>query len=690
MFGCCPSLDHLRNFGCLCFNTILNDPDKFGFKSEKCVLIGYSNVKKGYKLWSLDKKQILFSRDVKFYEYVFPFKDNKSFHSENLVFDKNITQLNVFDFFDVFDSEVSENESPDDDGEESRGVDNEGQSSNSPNGTTSEADTFVEPNDEVNPPEGMPRRSSRSTSLPKKLSDYIVEGKVKYGLEKVLNYSKLSSENFCFVSSLNKSIEPKNFKEAVKDNNWVNAMNSEMEALNRNNTWVLADLPKGRKAIGCKWVYKIKYKSSCEIERYKARLVAKGYSQKEGVDFDETFSPVVKMVTVRCVLGLAVENNCPLYQLDINNAFLYGNIDEDIYMTLPEGYFSENETKVCKLVKSLYGLKQAPRKWNEKLTSVLLENGFVQSKSDYSLFIKDVGSVFIALLVYVDDIIVTGNNEQEIKKFKQFLSSNFMIKDLGKLKFFLGIEVLYSEQSICLSQRKYCLELLSDFGLLGCKPVNVPIEQNYIISAKCKSDDGFLTDITGYQRLIGKLIYLSHTRPDICYSVQYLSQFMHKPTNSHLQIALRLLRYLKKNPGKGILISKGNTFDLKGFVDSDWGKCLVSRRSVRGYWVFLGNTLVSWKSKKQDVVSRSSTEAEYRALCSVACEILWILNILKDLKVVYDLPIKLFCDNNSAISIAANPVFHNRTKHFEIDLHFIREKIMAGIFKIEKIESEKQ
>ncbi|KAJ0762639.1 putative RNA-directed DNA polymerase [Helianthus annuus] len=359
-------------------------------------------------------------------------------------------------------------------------------------------------------------------------------------------------------------------------------------------------------------------------------------------------------------------------------------------MSLPEGYFSQNESKMRKLTKSLYGLKQAPRMWNEKLVGVLLELGFNQSKSDYSLFVKSINSALIILLVYVDDIIVTGNDANEINNVKELLKSKFMIKDLGLLKYFIGIEVIRSQFGICLSQRKYCMELLTEFGLSGCKPVNTPIGQHFAVMNFCKKDESVLTNITGYQRLVGKLIYLYHTRPDISHSVQFLSQFMHKPTNSHMQLALRVLRYLKRSPGKGILLSKGTSFHLTAFADSDWGKCLDSRRSVTGFCIFLGNSLVSWKSKKHGTVSRSSAEAEYRAMCATTCEIMWLLNILKELKVPINLPIELFCDNTAAISIAANPVFHDRTKHFEIDLFFLREKISARIIKTVATESNKQ
>ncbi|KAK9063310.1 hypothetical protein SSX86_017180 [Deinandra increscens subsp. villosa] len=719
VYGFKPSLSHLRIFGCLCFSTVLNNSNKFASHAEKCVLIGYSGTKKGYKLWSLDNKQILFSRDVRFYESIFPFKSQ----SDSIFPDEPVvSELDTIHFFDLYDANGFQNSrgdgGPDDEKNSGTiesphhglqspsvfpestagGVENGNttlpSSSGSPSGraegdvesenqqTTVHEQTVISEGCDVpqtpQTPSVHPRRSGRVPTLSRNLKDFVIEGKVKYGLEKVVNYSNLSFENRCFATNLNKSSEPRNYYEAVKDPNWVAAMNDEIEALHRNNTWTLVDLPRDRKPIGCKWIYKIKYKSSGEIERYKARLVAKGYSQKEGIDFDETFSPVVKMVTVRCILTIAVQNNWSLFQLDINNAFLYGDLNEDVYMTLPQGFFSTNETKVCKLNRSLYGLKQAPRMWYEKLVGVLYELKFVQSKCDHSLFIKSSKDVFIVLLVYVDDIILTGNNITEIEYVKKALSSNFKIKDLGLLKYFLGIEVINTNGGLCLSQRKYCLELLAEYGLTASKPVNCPIEQNYVLSTLCDKNNTGLNSITGYQKLIGKLIYLSHTRPDIAYSVHFLSQFMHNPTNGHLQIALRLLRYLKKSPGMGIFIKPGSLSDVKVYTDADWAKCLKTRKSVTGFCVFLGNSLVSWKSKKQSTISRSSAEAEYRAMCAGTCEIMWLVNLLSELNITVKLPVPVMCDNTAAISISSNPVFHDRTKHFELDLYFLRDQIMKG------------
>ncbi|GJS78106.1 NB-ARC domains-containing protein [Tanacetum coccineum] len=548
------------------------------------------------------------------------------------------------------------------DKENPRSPNDEGRVSSNDDGTELSPDNNQEFNSDVEElPVNTLRRSSRQTKLPSSLNDFIIEGKVKYGVERVVSYANLNHENSCFASSLNKSIEPTCYEEAVLDSNWIDAMNAEIEALNENHTWVITNLPPGRKAIGNKWIFEIKYKSSGDIDRYKARLVVKGFNQKEGIDFDETFSPVVKMSTVRCVIALSVTNNWPLFQLDFNNAFLYGDLDEDIYMTIPKGFASkDNKNKACKLVKSLYGLKQAPRKWNEKHVTILKENDFVQSANDHSFFTKSKDNKFIALLVYVDDIVATGNCVKEIDNFKAFLKSKFKIKDLGHLKYFLGIEVIKTDKDLCLSQRKYCLELLKEYGLLGCKPVSTPMEPNSVLSYTPSKDDPLLDNITGYQKLLGKLIYLTHTRPDIAYSVHCLAQYMHSPLKSHLNCALNVLRYLKNAPGKGIRYKyPGDMNSLCGYSDADWAKCLKTIKSV--------------------------TEAEYRSLSSAAYEIFWIQKLLLDLKTKVTLPIDLHCDNKCALQLAINPVFHERSKHFEIDVHFIREKIAKGLLNTKKI-----
>ncbi|RVW94727.1 Retrovirus-related Pol polyprotein from transposon RE1 [Vitis vinifera] len=384
------------------------------------------------------------------------------------------------------------------------------------------------------PPEPILRRSQRPHHPPMALRDYVC--------------NQVTSPNHLppLSSSPQKDIEPTSYAEAASHSHWQEAMQSELAALEANHTWSLTSLPPGKKPIGCRWVYKIKRHSDGTIERFKARLVAKGYTQLEGIDYHDTFSPTAKMITVRCLLALAAAQNWSLHQLDVNNVFLHGNLHEEIYMSPPLGLRRQRENLVCHLHKSLYGLKQASRQWFVKFSTAIQAAGFVQSKADYSLFTCRKGKSFTALLIYVDDILITGNDVNAIVALKQFLHSHFRIKDLGDLKYFLGIKVSRSKKGISISQRKYTLEILKDGGFLGAKPVNFPMEQN----TKLSDSGELLKDPSQYRRLVGRLIYLTITQPDITYSVHVLNRFMHAPRRPHMEAALRVLRYLKIVQGK--------------------------------------------------------------------------------------------------------------------------------------------
>ncbi|RVX15598.1 Retrovirus-related Pol polyprotein from transposon RE1 [Vitis vinifera] len=472
------------------------------------------------------------------------------------------------------------------------------------------------------------RRSTRHIQPPAWHHDYVMSAQ--------LNHSSTQS------SSRQAQIEPSSFEQADCDPRWRQAMSTELQALERNNTWEMVPLPPGHKPIGCRWVYKIKYHYDGTIERYKACLVAKGYTQVAGIDYQETFSPTAKLTTLRCLLTVAASRNWYIHQLDVHNAFLHGNLQEEVYMTPPPGLRRQGENLVCRLRKSIYGLKQASRNWFSTFTATVKSAGYIQSKADYSLFTKSQGNKFTAILIYVDDILLTGNDLHEIKMLKTHLLKRFFIKDLG------------------------------------VKPEKFPMEQNL----KLTDEDGeLLHDPSRYRRLVGRLIYLTITRLDIVYSVRTLSQFMNTPQKPHWEAALRVLRYIKGSPGQGLFLPSENNLTLSAFCDSDWGGCRMSRRSVSGYCVFLRSSLISWKSKKQTNVSRSSAEAEYRAMANTCLELTWLRYILKDLKVELDKPAPLFCDNQAALYIAANPVFHERTKHIEIDCHIVREKLQAGVIR---------
>ncbi|RVW29940.1 Retrovirus-related Pol polyprotein from transposon RE1 [Vitis vinifera] len=388
-----------------------------------------------------------------------------------------------------------------------------------------------------------------------------------------------------------------------------------MKSLQKNETWELVECPPGKKPFGCRWIYTVKYKADGSLERFKARLVAKGYTQTYGIDYTETFAPVAKINTIRVLLSLAANLDWPLQQFDVKNAFLHGELSEEVYMDLPPGCMvSEKQCqKVCKLKKSLYGLKQSPRAWFGRFTKSMRAFGYRQSNSDHTLFLKKQHGKITTLIVYVDDMVVIGNDLEERKALQNYLSREFEMKDLGHLKYFLGLKFL---------------DQVKEFS----------------VSKKGR-----------YQRLVGRLMYLAHTRPDLAYALSVVSQYMHNPGEQHMNAIMRILR-----------------------------------RSTSGYFTFIGGNLVTWKSKKQNVVARSSAEAEFRGMALRLCETLWLRLLLQDLGYLSRQPIRLFCDNKAACDIAHNPVQHDRTKHVEVDRFFIKGKLDDKIVELLKIRSEDQ
>ena len=344
--------------------------------------------------------------------------------------------------------------------------------------------------------------------------------------------------------------------------------------------------------------------------------------------------------------------------------------------------------KVCKLKKSLYELKQSPRAWFGRFTNAMITFGYHQSNSDHTLFLKKRQDKITALIVYVDDMIVTGNDPEERKTLQDYLSREFEMKDLGPLKFFLGIEVSRSDKEIFLSQRKYALDLLQETSMSACQPADTPVEEGLKL---CVESNQVPVDKGRYQRLVGRLMYLAHTRPDLAYALSIVSQFMHNPGEQHMNAVMRILRYLKSAPGKGILFTKNiDCQSVEAYTDADWAGAVDDRRSTSGYFTFVGGNLVTWRSKKQNVVARSSAEAEFRGMALGVCEVLWIKLLLKDLGYPPRQPIRLYCDNKAACDIAHNPVQHDRKKHVEVDRFFIKEKLDERIVELPNIRSEDQ
>jgi len=469
---------------------------------------------------------------------------------------------------------------------------------------------------------------------------------------------------------------------------WKQAMQEEIQALHDNGTWTLVPYHSSMNLVGSRWVYKIKRRADGSIERYKARLVARGFTQQEGIDYSETFSPVIKPTTVQLVLTIAISNGWSLHQLDVHNAFLNGILQEEVYMDQPPGFVhSDFPTHVCRLHKSLYGLKQAPRAWYKRLSDFLLSIGFQASKADTSLFILSYGGALFYLLVYVDDILLTGSNSELLHKLINLLSSEFKLRDLGMVHYFLGIEVKPTSMGILLSQQKYATDIIRREGMSSCKPVDTPSSPSSALTTLSGSP---YSDSTKYRQIVGALQYLTFTRPDICYAVNKVCQFMHAPTEDHWAAVKRILRYLQATTSYGLHVTRGSPLSLHGFIDADWAGSVDDRKSTGGYLVYLGNTPISWKSGKQHTVARSSTEAEYKALADGTAEILWLRSLLSELQLSSPPMTTLWCDNLGATFLSVNPVFHARTKHVEVDYHFVRNRVAKKEIQVRFISSKDQ
>ncbi|GAU51097.1 hypothetical protein TSUD_185270 [Trifolium subterraneum] len=677
---------------------------KLAPRARKCVFLGYKAGMKGVVLFDLNNRNIFISRNVTHHETLFPYQPNQS--SSSWSYYPSPPHINSNFPQSVIDPNIPANAKP--------------SQPHLPTSTLSNetSNTLSHPISEPSYPISSTSKPKRQKHVPTYLKDYVCNSSSQsvssiisgtpYPISNFHSYANLSGNHKAFYVSLSQTTKPKTYSETCKSQEWIDAMNSELEALYKNGTWDIIDAPVDIKPIGSKWVFKVKHKADGSIERFKARLVTKGYNQIEGLDFFDTFSPVAKLTTVRALLALASHHHWHLHQLDVNNArlvtkgynqiegldffdtfspvaklttvrallalashhhwhlhqldvnnvFLHGDLHEDVYMQVPEGFLAKPN-----------------------------QEGYHQSSSDYSLFTFKDKTHFTAILVYVDDIIIAGSSTAEIERIKIILDRQFKIKDLGSLKYFLGLEVAQSSQGITISQRKYCLDLLEDTCLLGSKPVSTPLDP----SLKLHQDNGALfEDITQYRRLIGRLLYLTTTRPDISLATQQLSQFLQAPTITHYNAACRILRYLKQEPGLGLMFPRDSELQLLGFADADWAGCVDSRKSTTGYCFFLGSSLISWKAKKQETIARSSSKAEYIALTSATCELQWLLYLLEDLNVKCSRPPVLYCDSQSAIHIASNPVFHERTKHLEIDCHLIREKLQKGILKLLSISTNEQ
>ena len=586
-----PSLAHLRIFGCICYaKTEAKGRRKLDDRSQLLVHLGTEPGSKAYRLLDPETKRIKISRDV-------VFDEDKSWNWSNFT-SMNDDHDEGFEIEIRGVSEKRELEGTQAQDETEAVIEN--------NNGDEENDDDDESGDEG---EGQVRRSSRVRTQPSYLNDYI-----------------LIAETECERLLMVINSEPWDWSEAKELEVWVDACKDEIFSIEKNNTWELVDLPEGIKPIGLKWVFKIKRNADGSVSKYKARLVAKGYVQRHGVNYDEVFAPVARMETIRLVIAIAASQSWEIHHLDVKTAFLHGDLREEVFVTQPEGFqVAGKERKVYKLRKALYGLKQAPRAWNTKLNAILREFKFQRCSKEPSLYRKDEKTGTLIVVVYVDDLLVTGTSTKQIFEFKREMATKFEMSDLGNLTYYLGIEVLQAREGIVLSQERYAMKILEETGMSVCNSTHIPMELNVSLA---KSVEERSINATEYRRSIGCLRYLLHTRPDLSFSVGVLSRYMQDPKESHGASLKQVLRYLRgttalglkftSTTSLGLKLAQATNLELVGYSDSSHNVDTDDGRSTAGHVFYLNEGPISWCSCKQEIVALSSCEAEFMAATEAA------------------------------------------------------------------------
>ncbi|KAK2370871.1 putative mitochondrial protein [Trifolium repens] len=637
-----PSVKHLRIFGSLCFRHIPDEKrKKLDDKSEQLILVGY-DATGAYKMYNPKNQKIIISRDV-----IVDEKSQWKWESSN----KKHVEVQLDDIEHNVTVQQNEDHNNHDAG----------------NAQQIEMNTSSEEDEEA------VRRSTR----------------IRFPSVRLINH-EIATDNavnddgdlvhLAFLAGT----EPVDWHEAISDSHWKEAMNEEINSIEKNKTWRLVELPPQKKPVSVKWIFKIKRNPDGSILKHKARLVARGFLQQQGIDYNEVYAPVARMETIRLVITIASSMNWSLFHMDVKSAFFNGPLEEEVYVNQPPGFEVESQkNKVYKLQMALYGLKQAPKAWNKRIDNFLHSEGFVKCSVEFGVYMKgnDISNA-VLICLYVDDLLITGSNHACIEKFKRRLKDEFEMSDLGKLNYFLGLEFLYRDDGIVLHQKKYIADVLKRFHMENCNEAETPMEANLKLS---KDEAGQAVDATLFKQVVGSLRFICNTRPDINYAVGSVSRFMSNPKASHMVAAKRILRYLKGTHDYGLAFPRSkmeSKFELEGFSDSDWCGDKDDRRSTSGMWFRFRNSPISWSSKKQSIVALSSCEAEYVAAAQAACQAVWLESLLDELKIKYVKPVKLNVDNQSAISLARNPIAHGRSKHIETKYHFLRYQVTQDKLKL--------
>ncbi|KAK9870289.1 hypothetical protein WA026_006376 [Henosepilachna vigintioctopunctata] len=658
-FGRRIDVKKLKIFGCDCYVFIEDQMrKKTEKKSVKGIFVGYDIDCPGFRIYVESESDVISSCNVIFDEEVgtesFIELDMKPLNSTPEVEDQE-DKHNSHEFLNQYELGFEESDEV----------------------TTSDSDIEIPIKNSI-----RKLRDRQKLKAPARYKDFVTDSGLR--MQRIDSTIIDKVEDISVVNSNIEMSVPNSYEEAItcpdKDN-WKSAIESELKSHEDNKTWTITDRT-GKKPITCKWVFCLKKNKKGEIERYKARLCARGFAQVKDIDYKETFSPTTRYDSIRILLSIAAREDYGMEQFDVKTAFLYGELTEEIYMEVPEG-IKVDSSKVVKLNKSLYGLKQSSRCWNKKFSSFLVSYGFKVCSADNCVFVGYFNSFKVVLIIYVDDGLLLSKSKGAMNFILNDLGNNFEIKRIT-LNSFVGMEITKKENSVIISQFNYIENIINKFNLYDAKSCNTPADVNVQLT---KNDNETVNNFP-YREAVGALLFLSSvSRPDISFAVNLVSRYVNNPGKPHVNAVKRIIRYLSCTKMMSIVYDS-NT-ELIGYSDSDFAGDIDTRKSTTGYLFLMNGGPVTWASRKQNTIALSTTESEYMAACDAAKEILWIKQFLLDIGESQNC-FTLNVDNQSAIKLINNPVFHRRSKHIDVRYNFIREKVEQKIIQINYVESSFQ
>jgi len=683
-----PEICHLRTFGCDAYVHLPNQLHrKLQPRGRRVTFIGYPSDHKGYQFWDRDEQRIIVTRltDATF--------DENSFTRTP----PDCLNADATFPFEMQHSTPSEQSQPPIDGSSTFSSEPlESLSQSSADSSSPHSISLSVPLSE--PAELPPVTASSNSELNLLPSGHQTRNRRPPGewwkaptamLVLQRNHDSLRATQINIPKSISEALDPAN--EFVKE--WTAATKAELDSLQQNETWELVKLPSGRNAIQNKWVFKVKSDEKGLVDKFKARLVVKGYSQRPGIDFDETFSPVAHLASIRLIFALAASLKLKLRQLDVVGAFLQAELHEEIYMVQPEGHDSEDPSLVCRLKKSLYGLKQAGLVWNNTINLFLTKDlGFKRLSSDACVYVMRSKDDIIIMSLSTDDLLMAHNCPALAEEVVAELSKRFPMTDLGEPKRLLGMRISSSDDGILLDQETYILEQLSKFQMMDSKQVDTPEQPGfYLDKDMCATSVDEKQDMKGtpFRELVGALNWIATcTRPDISHAVSSLCRYLDNPGRQHWTSAKRVLKYLKGSSNFGLFFQAQQPPHLIAYSDSDWAGDRDSRKSTTGYTLMMSGSAIAWRSSLQKIVACSSTEAEYIALSETMREVIWIRQMLTELGFSQKSATRVLEDNQGCIAISKNRRTDKRTKHIDLRFHFCRDQIEQGAIEVEYCPTE--